>query len=1288
MDVSSQQPPLTYQLAAPEPFTFVPEHWTTWKRRWERFRTASGLHAKNAAEQVNSFVYLMGPKAEEIFATLPIPAGKKESYADVVAAFEGFFIVKKNVVYERAVFNSRSQLEGEPAADFITALYALVETCEYGNLKDELLRDRIVVGVRDKKLSTKLQMESDLTLERAVLLTKQTETVGRQQENLKHSANAAPAQTVHVDRLQAKSKQTKKIQAKAVSSSTEEHSKATQSCYWCGKPGKHPRPQCPAAKARCNKCGKPGHFASVCKAKRLRQVVQQPQGTQNEDEVFFAGAITTAQKKMPWKVSVLVNDQDVTFRLDTGADVTVVPTNLLSILKIESTLVKPDMVILGPARQRLDVVGTLHATVAFQGKRVEANLYVTKGLDEPLLGLDLIESLDILRQVNGAYVGPLLDPVDEYPELFQGLGQTLYECKIRLKSEIEPITVTSPRRIPVPLLKAVENQLLKMESEGVITRVDEPTDWCSPIVVVPKKNGDVRICVDYTNLNKCVQREYHPIPSVEPLLATLGQAQYFSRLDAYSGFYQFNRLPFGISCAPEHFQRMIHQLTGGLDGIVCHIDDILVWGKTREEHDNRLHEVLKRLKEKGLTLNRKKCVFAQETITFLGHVINRDGVTPDQSKIAAIVDMPAPTNVTELKRFLGMVNFIARFIPNLAAKTAPLRELLRKDVSFTWDCAQQHAFEEVKNWLMSPPVLALYCPMKATILSADASSYGLGAVLMQRQEDKSLRVVAYASKSLTEAEGGYSQIEKEALAVTWACEKFKDYVVGLKFHIETDHKPLISLFTRKPVDDLTPRLQRLRLRMMRFDYTMQHVPGKDLVVADTLSRQPLPEQENAHLAEEVAEFEEALIRHVRVPDVSHQRLLQAQNQDAVCKTLRTYLQTTWPDTKSQVCEDCLPYWQFRNELTLHEGILMRGQRFLIPAALRPSVLSSLHDGHEGIVKCKRRAKESCWWPGISHDIVDMVEKCVSCMKQRLPRSQPLISTPFPDRPWQRVAMDLFYANGKNYLLVTDYYSRYIEIALLENQRPETVILKSKSIFARHGIPETVVTDNGPQFRSEFTIFAKDWGFAHTTSSPKYPQSNGCAEAAVKIAKAKISKSSDPYRALLAYRATPLANGFSPAELLFNRRLRTHVPIAAELLLPSVPDADQLSAFEGERRKRQEINFNRRHSVREREEFQPQQKVWVTDLKRHGTILSVADTPRSYWVITDQGTVRRNAKHLVLDHRGSSIDDDQLSVSSLPCVSRPSPFDGTTPQTVTEASGPTSRYGRHLKPPTRYGYGQS
>lgn len=1252
----------------------------------------------------------MGPKAEEIFPTLPIPADKQESYADVLAAFEAFFIVKRNVVYERAVFNRRSQREGESAAEFITALYALVETCDYGNLKEELLRDRIVVGVRDKKLSTKLQMEGDLTLERAVLLTKQTETVGRQQENLKQPVDPSSAEAAYVDSLKVKShKGRKPKQGGPPKQGTEPALK--QPCYWCGNAVQHPRQQCPASKAQCHKCGKQGHFASVCKAKRLRQIIQQRESTQTNDEQFFAGTVNATMKKKPWKVSVAVNGHSVDFRLDTGADVTVVPTGLLSRLEKQITLLKPDKLILGPAKQRLDIVGVLNATVSYKGTSVTADLHVTRGLDEPLLGLDLIESFGILQRVNGACSTQCLDPVSEYPELFQGLGKAPCAYKIKLKLEAEPVAVASPRRVPVPLLKPVECQLQKMEKEGVITRVSEPTDWCSPIVVVPKKNGEVRICVDYTALNKSIQREYHPIPSVEPILATLGQAKYFSRLDAYSGFYQvelhpestllttfitpfgrfkFNRLPFGISSAPEHFQRMVHQLLEGQEGVACLIDDILVWGRTKTEHDSRLLEVLDRLKQKGLTLNRDKCVFAQETVQFLGHVINKDGVTPDSDKIATIVNMPPPTDVTELKRFLGMVNFVARFIPNLAVKAAPLRDLLHKDVPFSWDSAQQRAFEDLKASLTSQPLLALYHPTKETVLSADASSYGLGAVLLQRQEDKSLRAVAYASKSLTEAEKGYSQIEKEALAITWASDKFKDYLLGLKFHIETDHKPLIPLFTRKPVDDLTPRLQRLRLRMMRYDYTMQHVPGKDLVVADALSRQPLAAHGSTDLADEVREFEQALICHVHVPDVSLQTLAKAQGGDLVSKAIVDYLQTAWPKVKSQVRQECLPYWQFKDELTLHDGIIMRGQRYFIPAALRASVLGSLHDGHEGITKCKRRAKLSCWWPGIARDIADTVEKCVSCMEQRLTPVQPLMTTPFPDRPWQRLAMDLFYANGKWYLCVTDYYSRYIEIALLENQRPETVIQKTKSIFARHGIPEEVVTDNGPQFRSEFLAFAKDWGFRHITSSPKYAQSNGCAEAAVKIAKKKITKASDPYRALLAYRATPLDNGYSPAELLFSRRLRTHIPLAPELLKPSVADAAALKASEHKARSRQELNYNRRHAARERPEFQPAQKVWIKDLKRTGTVLAKADAPRSYIIGTDQGTVRRNAKFLVVDRR-ESAEEDQVSVDSLPpprdtltdTPSNAAPLAPPSPQAA--GPGTRSRSGRLIRPPRRYGY---
>lgn len=224
-----------------------------------------------------------------------------------------------------------------------------------------------------------------------------------------------------------------------------------------------------------------------------------------DDGALFAGAISTAHRKGAWKASVLVNGHKVE-SIDTGADVTVVPASLLARLKEGDTLLKSDMLLLGPAKQRLEVLGAVPLTVTFNGTSVKANLYVTKDLNEPLLGLDLIESLDILRQVNGACAEPCLDPVSEYLELFQGLREAPYACKIKLKSEAEPFALASPRRIPVPLLKAVERQLRKMEGEGVITSVSEPTDWCSLIVVVPKKNGDVRICVDYIMLDKSVQR--------------------------------------------------------------------------------------------------------------------------------------------------------------------------------------------------------------------------------------------------------------------------------------------------------------------------------------------------------------------------------------------------------------------------------------------------------------------------------------------------------------------------------------------------------------------------------------------------------------------------------------------------------------------------------------------------------------------------------------------------------------------------------------------------------------
>ena len=382
----------------------------------------------------------------------------------------------------------------------------------------------------------------------------------------------------------------------------------------------------------------------------------------------------------------------------------------------------------------------------------------------------------------------------------------------------------------------------------MISKVSEPTPWCAGMVVVPKKTGRVRICVDLKGLNESVLREVHPLPKVDETLAQLTGAKVFSKLDANSGFWQiplsqpsrllttfitpmgrycFNKLPFGISSAPEHFQRRMSELLTGLQGVLCHMDDVLVFGENRDEHNQRLEAILRRVKEAGATLNSEKCEFCKETITFLGHVIDAEGIRADPEKTEAISKMCPPTSVPEVRRFLGMANQLGKFTPNLAELTQPLRELLGKNRAWTWGHAQSAAFKQVQEELVKPTVLALYDPAAPTKVSADASSHGLGAVLLQLA-DGSWKPISYASRSMSETERRYAQIEKEALAATWACEKFSNFLLGTHFQVETDHKPLVPLLCVKHLDTLPPRVLRFRLRLDRFSYDIKHILGKEL----------------------------------------------------------------------------------------------------------------------------------------------------------------------------------------------------------------------------------------------------------------------------------------------------------------------------------------------------------------------------------------------------------------------------------------------------------------------------
>ena len=1293
----------SYQIPAIEAFDFsTPTEWPHWIRRFERFRNASGIAEKSEESQIDTLIYSMGDKADDILQSFNLSEEASKSYKTVKERFDTHFVQKRNIIFERAKFNSRKQEPGESVDDFITDLHCLARYCNYGNLHEEMIRDRIVVGIRDNKLSQKMQLEPELTLKKAIDLARQCESVKKQQPTVRGQ------DTEQVAVAAIRKKYGRQQSKNPISPSTHPALNHIHSCTRCGQSPKHDKRNCPAKDSICHKCHKKGHFKAVCRSKReVREVLVSDDSQDEFLGVIHSETDSLSSTEAPWTTKLELNGRNIEFKIDTGADVTVISEQEY-LSKQDGPLTQTNRVLSGPSHQKLEVCGQFSGRLSNPCQSTQQEIYVIRGLRKALLGRPAIEALQVVQKVDPIQINSI---VKQFPELFQGLGRLKDNYKIQLLSEAKPFALTTPRRVAVPLLPKVKAELERMEKLGVISKVTTPTEWCAGMVVVPKPNGTVRICVDLTKLNQSVCRERHILPSVEQVLAQIGNAKVFSKLDANSGFWQielaqesaklttfitpygrfcFNRLPFGITSAPEHFQRRMSEVLQGLNGVVCLVDDILVYGNTKEQHDTHLMAVLQRIRESGLTLSKDKCEFNQTHIKYLGQSIDETGVRPDPDKVRAIQEMRPPTNVRELRQFLGMVNQLSKFLPFLADQLKTLRDLLSSKNQWNWGDLQSIAFTDVKAAIGSSQVLGLYDPTNKTIVSADASSYGLGAVLQQQQKDGELRPIAFISRSLSDTEKRYAQIEKEALAVTWASERFKDYLIGLHYTLETDHKPLVPLLSSKNLEDVPIRVQRFRLRLMRFDYTIVHVPGKSLCTADALSRSPLEmtSHSDSSLQQEVDAYVNLIINNLPATDTRLKEIQSQQNEDPVCQKLKIYCQEGWPD-KSTLKGPFKAYVAVASELCVANDLLLRGSRLVIPPKLRTDILHKIHTGHQGITKCRRRTSQSVWWPCISKDLEDLISKCPICCMQKLQHSEPLLTSPLPDHPWQKVATDLFEWRNCSYVLVVDYYSRYIELAKLSSTTSSEVIKHLKSFFSRHGVPQIVVSDNGPQYSAAvFKEFATQYGFTHTTSSPQFPQANGAAERAVRTIKDLLNKSDDPYLAILAYRSTPLENGYSPAELLMGRKLRTTIPTTLQAMKPQLPNMSQLQNKENKIKKRQQKHFNRRHKATNLKPLRKGDNVWLPDRKCKGIVIQNY-APRSYVVQTEeQGTYRRNRKMLLplpsvektvkpTINKSNSPNNAKRQVVTIPIEQHPASQQPENNQ-VTQ-----TRSGRVSKPPEHY-----
>ena len=916
-----------------------------------------------------------------------------------------------------------------------------------------------------------------------------------------------------------------------------------------------------------------------------------------------------------------------------------------------------DVTLRGAGNMPLQVKGTVNAKLEYNNKIIEEKVYVVDKLLIPLLGKPAISKFSMIKVVESLDICDSELWKSKFPTLFRGLGSMKNEVDIQLKEGVTPFAQVVARRVAAARRLPLEEELRRMEEMGVIERIETPTEWCSPCIVVPKKNGKIRVCIDFTQLNLAVKREYHPLPTTEETIGALGDARFFTKLDANCGYWQMRlhpkaqrltafitpfgrfickRLPFGISSAPEIYQREMQKALMGISNVVCQMDDVLIYSRSREEHQNKIVEVMTRLCEEGITLNMDKCDFSKSQILFLGHQIDESGIKADPKKVEAIQSFPRPENKKELKRFFGMVNYLGKFSGSLASDTKHLRELLGKEKEWAWHHEHSREFAGIKKKMLNPPTLAPFKLEAKTKVSADASSYGLGAAIWQKTNG-SWKPIAFASRSMTEAERKYAQIEKEALAICWACEKFHYYLAGRTFKVETDHKPLVAVLGMKEIAKLPLRVQRFRLRMMAYSYEIDYIPGSKLIIADTLSRAPLPsmegETEDAPLVCEL--FDSLSVTEKRVEALRAETAL-----DPVGALLINFCQNGWPSYK-KCPKDMKQYFTFKEELTTMKGIVFYHNRIYIPPSERSRTLQEIHSGHQGEGKCIKRAAEVVWWPGMTTHIRNVVSSCPVCTEFRRIPPEPMEGTPFPDRPWHRIAMDFCMKDNANYLVVVDYYSRYIAVEKTQNTDSKTVCGILEKLFFMLGMPHTIVSDNGPQFVSEeFQNWIKKYDITHSTSAPRRPQSNGEAERAVQTVKGLLNKNVNLQAALCAYRDTPLANGYSPAHLLFGRGMNS-----VGINNTRTVDLKRLRHFEDQARSKQVERYDQRHRVHVREPLQVSARVKV---------ISPGVLPSYGEVIAANGReviVRREDGQLLRRNRQQVVESAKEAMSEEPIVNR-------------------------------------
>ena len=1273
----------------------------TWKSYTERVKQYFAANEIANEKKVPALLAMMGGKTYSLLRNLTTPDDPAtKGLDDIVKLLENHMSPKPLVIAERFRFHKRDQHEGESVTVYVAELRKLSEHCDFKATLGDALRDRLVCGIKNENIQKRLLSESDLKLDKAIEIATAMETAARDAVELRHQHRP--------DSVHKLSKRTP-IPAK--------YKNANKACFRCDRPN-HTPDQCHFKEETCQFCSKKGHIERACLSKKAQQNRNQSKKHISykksvksvEEEELLTVSINTVKRSDVIIVTPRIEGKHLQMELDTGSAISVIPIRTYKELFSHKPLSETKTRLKTYSGETITPAGIINVLVNYEGQEHNLDLFVVKKDSPSLFGRAWLKHIKLdwnsikFLQTGKSTEDNVQELLQKYSQIFTAESGKVKGMKasLTLKENAQP-KFCRARPVPYALKERVEKELDRLESEGIIQKVDH-SDWATPIVAVPKGDNSVRICGDYkVTVNPQLKIDQYPLPRIQDIFASLAGGQKFTKIDLRQAYnqlemsedsksyltinthkvlYSYNRLVFGIAASPSIWQRTMDQILKDIPNTSCILDDIIITGKSDEVHLKTLETVLQRLQDYNLRVNRDKCSFFQEEITYCGHKINANGLHKTQDKIEAVINAPVPENVTQLRAFLGLVNYYSHFLPNMASVLHPLYQLLKKDRKYTWTPAAQNAFDTVKEMITSDTVLTHYNPDLPVKLACDSSAYGLGAVISHVMENGEERPIAFASRTLNAAEKNYAQIHKEALSLVWGVKKFHCMLFARKFTLVTDHQPLISIFgPKKGIPATTAaRLQRYALFLQGHDYDIEYKSSKSHANCDGLSRLPYSQSEDLPDSDSVELYNLSQIDSL---PVSASDVKRETRRDPTLSKVLDFTLNGWTDKPQD--ERLKPYYTRRNELSVENGCLMWGIRVIIPIKLRNKVLDELHEGHLGIVKMKELSRSFFWWPQLGSDIEHLARKCLGCqVHQKAPPKASSHPWEWPSAPWERIHID--FAGpfmGHMYFIAVDAHSKWPEVHVMNSITASKTIDILRQIFGRSGVVKQIISDNGRTFTSEeFQTFCRNNGIIHKTSAPWHPATQGLVERFVQTFKLAMKSASTDGGSLhqkinsflLQYRNAPHATtNESPAKLFLGRQLRSRL----DLIKPSIRDTVEKKQFMSiTEPKRPQFSEGEKVMVRD---YRDNTNKW-TDAK-----ITEKTGPLSYKVTTgEQGNWRRHA-----DQMRSTSYERPRHVESTPEVSVENPIgtDSGTANAQHEDTQPAPRRYplRDRKPPERLSY---